>query len=117
MSEVSGMYKIAVLGERESVMGFAALGLAVFPVDSAEEAAEVFHRLTRQSDAYAIIYVTETYAEALHAQIEKYASSVTPAVILIPRCGRLQGTRHECAERRRRTRSRLQYPLNSILEF
>ena len=41
MSEVSGMYKIAVLGERESVMGFAALGLAVFPVDSAEEAAEV----------------------------------------------------------------------------
>ena len=33
MSEVSGMYKIAVLGERESVMGFAALGLAVFPVD------------------------------------------------------------------------------------
>ena len=31
MSEVSGMYKIAVLGERESVMGFAALGLAVFP--------------------------------------------------------------------------------------
>ena len=63
MSEVSGMYKIAVLGERESVMGFAALGLAVFPVESAEEAAEVFHRLTRQSDAYAIIYVTETYAE------------------------------------------------------
>ena len=31
MSEVSGMYKIAVLGERASVMGFAALGLAVFP--------------------------------------------------------------------------------------
>ena len=61
------MYKIAVLGERESVMGFAALGLAVFPVESAEEAAEAFHRLTRQSDAYAIIYVTETYAAALAA--------------------------------------------------
>ena len=69
MSEVSGMYKIAVLGERESVMGFAALGLTVFPVNSAEEAAEVFHRLTRQSDAYAIIYVTETYAEALQAAV------------------------------------------------
>ena len=80
MSEVSGMYKIAVLGERESVMGFAALGLAVFPVDSAEEATEVFHRLTRQS-----------YAEALHAQIEKFASSVTPAVILIPGAGGCRG--------------------------
>ena len=86
MNEVSGMYKIAVLGERESVMGFAALGLTVFPVNSAEEAAEVFHRLTRQSDAYAIIY-----AEALHAQIEKYASSVTPAVILIPGAGGCKG--------------------------
>ena len=78
-------------GERESVMGFAALGLTVFPVNSAEEAAEVFHRLTRQSDAYAIIYVTETYAEALHAQIEKFASSVTPAVILIPGAGGCKG--------------------------
>ena len=78
------MYKIAVLGERESVMGFAALGLAVFPVESAEEAAEAFHRLTRQSDAYAIIYVTETYAAALAPQIAKFETSVTPAVILIP---------------------------------
>ena len=83
------MYKIAVLGERESVMGFAALGLAVFPVESAEEAAEAFHRLTRQSDAYAIIYVTETYAAA--PQIAKFETSVTPAVILIPGAGGSQG--------------------------
>ena len=55
------------------------------------KAAEVFHRLTKQSDAYAIIYVTETYAEALHAQIEKFASSVTPAVILIPGAGGCRG--------------------------
>ena len=85
------LYKIAVLGERESVMGFAALGLAVFPVESAEEAAEAFHRLTRQSDAYAIIYVTETYAAALAPQIAKFETSVTPAVILIPGAGGSQG--------------------------
>lgn len=78
------MYKIAVLGERESVMGFAALGLAVFPVESAEQAMETFHRLTKQADVYAVIYVTETYADALHAQIAKLETSVTPAVILIP---------------------------------
>ena len=29
--------------------------------------------------------------EALHAQIEKYASSVTPAVILIPGAGGCKG--------------------------
>ena len=74
------MYKIAVLGERESV-----------PVESAEEAAEAFHRLTRQSDAYAIIYVTETYAAALAPQIAKFETSVTPAVILIPGANGSQG--------------------------
>ena len=49
------MYKIAVLGERESVMGFAALGLSVFPVKDGAEAAQTLHRLTKQSDQYAII--------------------------------------------------------------
>ena len=76
------MYKIAVLGERESVMGFAALGLSVFPAESADEAAELFHRIAKQSDQYAIIYVTETYAAA---------TSVTPAVILIPGANGSQG--------------------------
>ena len=78
------MYKIAVLGERESVMGFAALGLAVFPVGSAEEAAEAFHRLTRQSDAYAIIYVTEQLAGGMEEEIARCRDALTPAVILIP---------------------------------
>ena len=33
------MYKIAVLGDRDSIYGFAALGLEVFPVPSGEEGA------------------------------------------------------------------------------
>ena len=81
------MYKIAVLGERESVMGFAALGLSVFPVKDGAEAAQTLHRLTKQSDHYAIIYVTETYAPELAPQIAKFAQSVTPAIILIPGAG------------------------------
>ena len=48
-------------------------------------------RLTRQSDAYAIIYVTETYAAALAPQIAKFETSVTPAVILIPGANGSQG--------------------------
>lgn len=85
------MYKIAVLGERECVMGFAALGLCVFPVRTAQEAAQTFHRLSKQADTYAVIYVTETYAAALHAQIEKLESQATPAVILIPGAAGAQG--------------------------
>ena len=32
------MYKIAVVGDRDSVLGFQALGLSVFPTDTAEQA-------------------------------------------------------------------------------
>ena len=80
------MYKIAVLGEKDSIIGFSALGLNVFPVESPEEAQKSFRQLARNGD-YAIIYVTESFFEPLSHDIEKYKDSVTPAVILIPGSG------------------------------
>ena len=76
------MYKIAVLGDRDSVLGFKALGLDIFPVEGMEEARQTLHRLAKES--YAIIYVTEQLAAVLKADIDRYKTSVTPAVILIP---------------------------------
>lgn len=32
------MYKIGVIGDRESILGFKAVGLDVFPCDAADEA-------------------------------------------------------------------------------
>ncbi|MGI5986010.1 MAG: V-type ATP synthase subunit F [Clostridiales bacterium] len=78
------MLKIAVIGSRETVMGFKALGLDAVPAANAEEALAAFKRLTRDSDNYAIIYVEETYAKALSAEIDKFKDSPTPAIILIP---------------------------------
>lgn len=78
------MLKIAVIGGRETVMGFKALGLDVFPVSGDEEAHSAFKKLTKESDNYAIIYVEETYCKALSAEIDKYKDSPTPAIILIP---------------------------------
>ena len=39
------MYKIAVLGDRDSIYGFGALGLEVFPVEEAEAGARLIRRL------------------------------------------------------------------------
>jgi len=78
------LYKIAVLGEKDSVIGFSALGLDVFPVEDSEEAYARFRALTRDTDAYAIIYITETYYAALEQEIAKFKDTPTPAVILIP---------------------------------
>ena len=80
------MLKIAVMGGRETVMGFKALGLDVFPVETAAEAKETLRQLTRNEgeDSYAIIYVEETVAVELEREINKFKDKPTPAIILIP---------------------------------
>lgn len=80
---MSHMYKIAVLGDRASVMGFAALGLTVCPAENSAEAVTRFKALAKDEEV-AIIYVTESLHASLKTEIEKYQDSVRPAVILIP---------------------------------
>ena len=76
------MYKIAVMGDRDSVMGFKFLGLDVFPVTDPEEGRKTLHRLAREP--YAIIYITEQLAARITEEISRYKDQLTPAVILIP---------------------------------
>lgn len=80
------MLKIGVIGSGDTVTGFKALGLDVFPVDNAEDARHILRTLTREGeqDEYAIIYLEETLAEELSAEIAKYKARPKPAVILIP---------------------------------
>ena len=76
------MYKIAVMGDRDSVMGFKVLGLDVFPVTDPEEGRKTLHRLAREP--YAIIYITEQLASRIKEEISRYKDQLTPAIILIP---------------------------------
>ena len=76
------MYRVAVIGDKESIYGFAALGLDVFFVADADEAEPVFKKLT-QSD-YAVIYITEQLAEILSDEIAKFSYKPSPAIIQIP---------------------------------
>ena len=76
------MYKIAVLGDKDSVLGFKALGLDVFPADDVDEARRILHTLAKEN--YAVIYLTEQYAERMEAEVARYKDALTPAIILIP---------------------------------
>lgn len=78
------MLKIAVIGGRDTVMGFRALGLETYPAANAAEAGHILRRLTRESDDYAIIYIEENLAAELAHEIDKFKDRPTPAVILIP---------------------------------
>ena len=78
------MLKIAVIGGRETVMGFKALGLETYPAADAAEAGQTLRHLTRDSDDYAIIYIEENLAAQLSHEIDKFKDRPTPAIILIP---------------------------------
>lgn len=75
-------YKIAVLGDKDSVLGFKALGLDVFPAEDVEQAKRILHTLAKEN--YAIVYLTEQYAAGMEAELERYKDELTPAIILIP---------------------------------
>ena len=68
------MYKIAVMGDRDSVLGF--------PMEDRQQARQTLHRLAKED--YAIIYMTEQLAQELTGEIDQYKDELTPAVILIP---------------------------------
>ena len=76
------MYKIAVMGDYDSIYGFATLGLDTFPVKNPDYAAAQLKRLAEEE--YAVIYMTEALAEELSKEIDKYREVMKPAIILIP---------------------------------
>lgn len=75
-------YKIAVLGDKDSVLGFKALGLDVFPAETVDEAKTILHTLAKGH--YAVVYLTEQYAAHMTAEVDRYKDDLTPAIILIP---------------------------------
>ena len=81
------MFKIGGIGDKQSVSGFVAVGLSVFPCDDLEKEKAVFHRLAECGE-YAILYLTENYGKDMSEDIEKYKDMQLPAIIPIPgMCG------------------------------
>ena len=76
------MYKIAILGERDSIYGFATLGIETFPVENAEEGERTLKTLAATD--YAIIYVTETLMAQIGEEAARYNEQKLPAIIPIP---------------------------------
>ncbi len=76
------MYRIAVLGDRDSIYGFAALGLDVFPVLNSDEGRETLKKLSEGE--YAVIYITESLAAELEHELDHFKELPLPAVIPIP---------------------------------
>ena len=75
------MVKIAVLGDTESIKGFAAVGLDIYPCDREENAEKIFSKIV--SADYGVIFVTERLVPILKRQIDKTDKQLTPSVVPI----------------------------------
>lgn len=78
------MHKIAVMGDYDSIYGFAAIGLTIFPTDKKdpEEAAKLLRTLAEGD--YGIIYITEKLSAVIKREIDRYREQMLPAIIVIP---------------------------------
>ena len=76
------MYNIGVIGDRESILGFKAVGLKVFPVDDPETARKTLKSMAKAN--FAIIYITEQLYQYLLDDIDEYTDSKLPAIVPIP---------------------------------
>lgn len=79
---MSYMYKIGVIGDKDSVLAFKALGVEVFTAYNAEEARRTVDTIARNN--YGIIFITEQIASLIPDTIERYDNDIIPAIILIP---------------------------------
>jgi V/A-type H+-transporting ATPase subunit F len=79
---VTGMYKIGVIGDKDSVLGFKAVGFDVFAARDAAEAGKILKEKASQN--YAVIYITERMAAGAAGAIDAYKEAMFPAVIPIP---------------------------------
>jgi len=76
------MYKIAVMGDIDSIYGYSSAGLDIYPVDNVSNAGKTLRDLAEND--YAIIYVTEALCPYIIKEIEFYRESILPAIIPIP---------------------------------
>ncbi|MDD4842733.1 MAG: V-type ATP synthase subunit F [Anaerotignum sp.] len=83
------MSKVGIIGDKDSIMGFLALGMDIFPAYNADEVKKTIHKLAEKD--YAIIYITEQASLMAKDSIAKYKDFELPAIIVIPGIGGSMG--------------------------
>lgn len=80
------MYKIGIIGDRDTVLGFMALGFSVHEASEPAEAVKKLQEMVR-SEEYAVIFITEDLAFCMEEEIGRYKDLPLPAVISVPSRG------------------------------
>lgn len=79
------MAKVAIIGDRTSVIGYRGLGLDAFDVRDTDAARKLWPDVLEQG--YDVIFVTENVYGGMMDLIEEISEQATPAVAVIPPAG------------------------------
>lgn len=83
------MAKLAVIGDKTSVLGFKSLGLDIYPVHEEKEAKESWSMIQRQD--YAAVFITENAYSMIKELVLQITDQLTPAVLIIPGASGMRG--------------------------
>ncbi len=89
-------YSIAIIGNKDTILGFKALGLKTFDATNGEDATKLLYDLKKEEvlidenseetrPAYAIIFITEDLAMNIPAEdYKKLSEGALPAIVPVP---------------------------------
>ena len=76
------MYKIAFIGNRDTIIGFKLLGVSLFPLKNKDEAIEILNKLVKEE--YAVIFVTEEIACQIVDEINMLQKTSFASITVVP---------------------------------
>ena len=76
------MPEIAMIGDKDSILGFKSLGVAIFPVNTTEECITALKEVIKQD--YKVAFITEQMAPEPNEIVELLSGRTFPVVTMIP---------------------------------
>ena len=77
------MSNIAIIGEREIIIGFSLVGFQLFPVTDSIEAKNALEKCINTSN-FRIVFITDNIAQLIIEEIEKYQRISTISICILP---------------------------------
>ena len=76
------MSEIAMIGDRDSILGFKALGVEIFPVNAKSESTEALHQVIKQE--FKVAFITEQMAPSPEEIASIIGDRTFPVVTMVP---------------------------------
>ncbi len=76
------MNKIALMGDKDSIIGFKLLGVDLFPVNEPAEAIKLLNKIANEK--YAVVFITEKIASEMMSVIEELQRVSTISFTVVP---------------------------------